>query len=106
MTVLGTKRDPSTAPDAVDDVWAPDGLHELLARADYVVVACPLTDKTRGLIGRDELGIMDDGSVLVNVARGPIVDEEALVEALQQGVVRGAALDVFETEPLPPDSPL
>jgi phosphoglycerate dehydrogenase-like enzyme len=106
MTVLGTKCDPSTVPDAVDEVWAPDGLHELLVRADYVVVACPLTDETRGLIGREELGIKDDEGVLVNVARGPIVDEGALVEALQKGVVRGAALDVFETEPLPPDSPL
>ncbi|MEF8841087.1 MAG: D-2-hydroxyacid dehydrogenase [Haloarculaceae archaeon] len=106
MTVLGTKRDPSTAPDAVDEVWAPDGLHELLVRADYVVLACPLTDETRGLIGREELGIMDEESVLVNVARGPIVEEDALVEALQQGVVRGAALDVFGTEPLPAASPL
>jgi phosphoglycerate dehydrogenase-like enzyme len=105
-TVVGTKRDPSTAPDAVEEVWGPGGLHELLARSDYVVVACPLTGSTRGLIGREELGVMGDDAVLVNVARGPIVDEDALVEALQQRVVRGAALDVFEDEPLDPDSPL
>ena len=106
MTVVGTKRDPSTAPDAVDEIRGPDGLHEVLSRADYTVVACPLTGETRGLIGREELGVMDDDAVLVNVARGPIVDEEALVDALRQGVLRGAALDVFETEPLPDDSPL
>jgi len=78
MTVLGTKRNPSTVSDAVDEVWTPDGLHEMLTRADYVVVACPLTDGTRGLIGRDELGIMGEESVLVNVARGPVVDEDAM----------------------------
>ena len=105
-TVLGTKRDPSTAPDAVDEIHPPEGLHEVLSRSDYVVLACPLTDDTRGLIGREELGIMGDGSVLVNVARGPIVEEDALIESLEQGVVRGAALDVFEEEPLPRDSVL
>lgn len=106
MTVLGTKRDPSTAPDAVDEVYGPDGLHEVLVRADYAVVACPLTEETRGLLGRDEFGVMDETAVLVNIARGPVVEEDALVEALQQGIVRGAALDVFEAEPLGPDSPL
>jgi len=105
-TVIGTKRDTSTVPDAVDEIYPPDGLHEVLSRADYVVVACPLTDETRGLMGREELGILDDESVLVNVARGPIVEEAALVEALQQRVIRGAALDVFEEEPLGSDSPL
>ncbi len=106
MSVVGTKRDTSTAPGAVDEILAPDGLHGVLSRADYVVVACPLTDETRGLVGREELGIMDDDAVLVNVARGPIVEEDALVDALRQGVIRGAALDVFEAEPLEPDSPL
>ena len=106
MSVVGTKRDPSTAPDVLDEVWDPDGLHDLLERSDYVVVACPLTDETRGLLGRTELGIMGEEAVLVNVARGPIVDEDALVEALQQRVIHGAALDVFDAEPLPADSPL
>lgn len=106
MTVLGTKRDTSTSPESVDEVLGPDGLHEVLSRADYVVLACPLTDETRGLVGREELGVMDEDSVLVNVARGPIVEEDALVDALRQGLIRGAALDVFGTEPLPEDSPL
>ena len=106
MTVVGTKRDPSTVPDAVDEIRGPDGLHEVLSRADYVVLACPLTEETRGLVGREELGVMDDESVLVNVSRGAVADEDALVDALRQGVVRGAALDVFEEEPLPEDSPL
>ena len=106
MTVLATKRDPSTAPDVVDDVYGPDGLHEALIESDYVVVACPLTADTRGLVGREELGCMKGSAVLVNVARGPIVDEAALTEGLQQRVIRGAALDVFKHEPLAKDSPL
>ena len=106
MTVLATKRDPSTAPDVVDDVYGPDGLHKALIESDYVVVACPLTADTRDLIGREELGCMKESAVLVNVARGPIVDEAALTEGLQQRVIRGAALDVFEHEPLAKDSPL
>ena len=106
MTVVGSKRDPETAPDAVDECFGPDGLHDLLARSDYVVVACPLTDETRDLLSYDELGTMGSDSVLINIARGPIVDEEALETALQQAIVGGAALDVFDSEPLSPDSPL
>ncbi|WP_135853065.1 D-2-hydroxyacid dehydrogenase [Halorussus salinus] len=104
--VVGTKRDPESAPDAVDEAYGPDGLYDVLAQSDYVVVALPLTDETRGLIGEEELRTMDSSSVLVNVARGEIVDEEALTTALQKGHLRGAALDVFETEPLPANSPL
>jgi phosphoglycerate dehydrogenase-like enzyme len=106
MEVLGTKRDPETAPDAVDEAFAPEGLYEVLSRSDYVVVACPLTEETRGLVGTEELRTMPSSAVLVNVARGEIVDEDALTEALQQGRIRGAALDVFEEEPLPSESPL
>ena len=106
MTVLGTKRDLSDVPDAVDEIYAADDHHEVLRRADYVVLACPLTEETRGLIGRRELRVMDRDAVLVNVARGALVEEDALLEALQQGRIEGAGLDVFETEPLPQDSPL
>lgn len=106
MEVLGTKRDPSTAPDAVDEAYAPDGLGVLLDRSDYLVLACPLTEETRGLIGRQQLRRMDDEAVLVNVARGEVVDQDALVRSLQYHSIRGAALDVFEEEPLPADSVL
>lgn len=106
MTVVGTKRDPDTAPETVDEVYSPDGLFEVLGRSDYVLLSCPLTPETRGLVGREELGTMKGDAVLVNVARGEVVDEEALIYALQQGGIRGAALDVFEEEPLPPESPL
>jgi len=106
MTVVGTKRDPSTAPDAVDEAYGPDDLYEVLPRADYLVVACPLTEETRGLLGPAELGALPTDAVLVNVARGEVVDEDALVYALRQGSLGGAALDVFEEEPHPSDSPL
>ena len=106
MEVLGTKRDPDSAPDAVDECFGPDGHTELCRRADHLVLACPLTEATRGLIGAEAFRLLDDDAVLVNVARGAVVDEEALVRALQYGRIRGAALDVFETEPLPADSPL
>lgn len=104
--VLGTKRDPSTAPPAADEVFDPDGLDELLARSDYLVLACPLTEETRGLLGADEFDALAQSSVVVNVGRGELLDESALVEALDADELRGAALDVFEEEPLPEDSPL
>jgi phosphoglycerate dehydrogenase-like enzyme len=78
----------------------------LLGESDYVVLALPLTPETRGMIGTAELGHMKRSAVLINVARGDLVDEAALVEALQAGKIGGAALDVFRQEPLPADSPL
>ena len=106
MTVIGTKGNPDDAPDAVDEVFGPDGLHEVCQRSDYLVVAVPLNDETRGMIGRWEFRMMQSEAVLINVARGEVVDQDAMVHALQQGAIGGAALDVFETEPLPQDSPL
>lgn len=104
MRVVGTKRTPETAPDTVEEIHPPGGLDRVLSQADYVVVSCPLVEATRGLIGSAELRTMSDDAVLVNVARGEIVDQSALVEAVQQRRIRGAALDVFESEPLPSDS--
>jgi phosphoglycerate dehydrogenase-like enzyme len=81
-------------------------LDELLRISDYVLVNCPLTPQTRGLIGRPQFALMKPDAVLINTARGPIVDEAALIDALQSGKIAGAALDVFEREPLSPGSPL
>jgi phosphoglycerate dehydrogenase-like enzyme len=93
-------------PDAVDSVGGPEQLRELLASADVVVIAAPQTRETRGLIGGRELAAMRADAVLVNVSRGKLVDEAALAGALAKGTIGAAALDVFEQEPLPPDSPL
>ena len=76
-----------------------------MGESDYVVVVTPLTAETRGLIGEAEIGSMKPSSVLINIGRGPVVDEAALLRALQGGAIRGAALDVFNTEPLPEDHP-
>ncbi len=81
-------------------------LEDLLRQSDYVLVNCPLTPQTRGLLGKPQFALMKPDAVLINTARGPIVVEGALVEALQTGRIAGAALDVFETEPLSPSSPL
>jgi phosphoglycerate dehydrogenase-like enzyme len=81
-------------------------LDALLPQADAVVITVPLTDETRGLFDRSRIGRMRDGAILVNVGRGGVVDEEALADALRARRLRGAALDVFAREPLPPDSPL
>lgn len=81
-------------------------IHDALARSDYVVIACPLTDTTRGLLGEAEFTTLPPNAVIVNVARGPIVDTDALVTAIQYEEIRGAALDVTDPEPLPPDHPL
>ena len=106
MDVIGTKRTPETAPAVVDEAYPPGGLSEVLARSDYVVLACPLVEATRGLIDAEALMAMRSDAVLVNIARGEVVDEAALETALQQKRIRGAALDVFEEEPLPAESPL
>jgi phosphoglycerate dehydrogenase-like enzyme len=106
VETLGLTRHPESMHDAVAEAFAPDELSTLLARSDYVVLTCPLTESTRDLIGAAELDAMPDHGVLVNVGRGGLVDDEALVSAIADGTVGGAALDVFETEPLPPGSPL
>jgi phosphoglycerate dehydrogenase-like enzyme len=81
-------------------------LDELLRASDYVLINCPLTAQTRGLIGKAQFALMKPDAVLINTARGPIVDQAALIDALQSGQIAGAALDVFEQEPLDPASPL
>jgi phosphoglycerate dehydrogenase-like enzyme len=81
-------------------------LEELLRASDYVLVNCPLTPETRGLLGKPQFALMKPDAVIINTARGPIINEAALIDALQSGRIRGAALDVFEKEPLSADSPL
>ena len=109
--VLGMRRSVTQrGPDEIaDEVLPPGDLDVLLAESDYVVLAMPLTEETRGMIGADQLrtmGARGDRSYLINIARGEVVDEPALIEALRDGVIAGAALDVFDREPLPADSPL
>ncbi|GIX46231.1 MAG: 3-phosphoglycerate dehydrogenase [Candidatus Tectimicrobiota bacterium] len=106
MRVIGTKARPETYRGLADQVWPPDRLGDLLREADFVVLCCPLTPATRGLIGAAALKQMRPSAYLINVARGPVVDEDALIAALQAGDIAGAALDVTTTEPLPPESPL
>jgi len=106
MDVIGTKRDPTTAPDAVEECFEPDRLDAVLDRAEYLVLACPLTDDTRGLIGERELQRLGEDAVLINIARGPVVDQQALIDALEGDEIRGAGLDVSDPEPMPEDSPL
>jgi len=89
-----------------DRIYPPERLREMLAECDFVVISLPLTSETRGLIGEEELQAMKPTAYLVNVSRGGIVNEPALIKALQEGWIAGAGLDVFEMEPLPPDSPL
>ncbi len=105
MEVVGIRRTPTPVAN-VDAVYGRDRLHETIADARFVALALPLTDDTAGLIGAAELDAMREDAYLLNVARGPIVDETALVDALSSGSIAGAALDVFETEPLPETSPL
>ena len=95
----------SESPDA-DAVYPPAGLRTLLGESDYVVLIVPLTPETAGLLGKAELAAMKPGAVLINIGRGQLVDEAALVESLRSGNLGGAALDVFATEPLPKASPL
>jgi phosphoglycerate dehydrogenase-like enzyme len=105
LRVVGTRRHPAPAAE-LDALYPPNELDKLLAESDYVVILTPLTPETRGLIGEAQLRRMKPDTWLVNVARGEVVHEEALVRALRENWIAGAALDVFHQEPLPPDSPL
>jgi len=89
----------------VEKIYGPDGRLEMLARCDYVVVSTPLTAESRGLIGEPELRAMKSEAVVINVGRGPVIDEAALVRALAERRIKGAALDVFDREPLPEGHP-
>ena len=107
MRVLAAREHPERGGgDGVSAVYGPAQLHELLAASDYVVLAAPVTSSTRGLMDGQRLAQMKPTACLVNVGRGVLVDEPALVEALRQKKIAAAALDVVEKEPLPPDSPL
>lgn len=105
MRVLGTRARPA-ATECVDEVHAADRIAQLMPRADFVAVATPLLPSTRGLIGKTAISVMKKGAVLADVSRGGVVDHTALRDALISGQLGGAALDVFEQEPLPPESPL
>jgi glyoxylate/hydroxypyruvate reductase len=104
MRVIGTRR--SGAESGVDQVYPADQVATVLEQSDYVVLSLPQTSETIGLVGTRELAVLKPGAVLINIARGTIVDESALTEALRSGRLAGAALDVFTREPLPADSPL
>ena len=108
MRVLGVKRHgpPARNDDPLAErIYGPEGLIEMISRSDYVVVAAPLTPETVGLIGEPEIAAMKPDAVLINVGRGPVIEEGALVKALSEKRIKGAALDVFVIEPLPEGHP-
>jgi len=108
MTVLALKRhaSPTSGTDPlVEQTYSPERRMEMLSRCDYVVAAAPLTSETRGMIGGPEFAAMKPTAVAINVGRGPVINEEALVSALSNGRIKGAALDVFDQEPLPQGHP-
>jgi glyoxylate/hydroxypyruvate reductase A len=109
MTVLGVKRRAEGGDPAAlgcDELFGPERLAEVLPRAEYLVIITPHTPATDRLIGAAELAMLPAGAVLINIGRGQVLDEAALIAALQAGRLGGAALDVFEHEPLPAESPL
>ena len=102
MKLLGTSRRKGALPSGIEEVSLPD----LFARSDAIVICCALTDETRGLVNRELLGRMRPQGVLVNVSRGAVIDTSALIDALRSKRIAGAALDVFDVQPLPPDDAL
>ena len=109
MRVVGVKRSVEGVTPAdlhLDALYAPSDLHDALRQAEHLVLIAPQTAETKGLIGAAELALLPERAVFINIARGALVDEAALVEALRSGRLAGAALDVFAREPLSPESPL
>lgn len=101
LNVVATTRSMRPAPDKVGFL----SIDALVEQSDIVVLCCPLTPETRGLISRERISRMKPNALLINVSRGPVVDDDALIEALHKGSIGGAALDVFATQPLPPNHP-
>jgi phosphoglycerate dehydrogenase-like enzyme len=108
MKVLALRRRPelSTGDPHVDRVYGWDSRLQLIAESDYVVAAAPLTPETQGMFGEAEFAAMKPTGVIINVGRGPVIDEPAMIRALESGRIKGAGLDVTSVEPLPSDSPL
>ncbi len=108
MTVLALRRHAPSSQGTerlVSQVYSPEGRLEMISRCDYVVAATPLTAETRGMIGEREFAAMKPTAAVINVGRGPVIDEAAMVSALSNGRIKGAALDVFDHEPLPAGHP-
>lgn len=108
MRVAAVKRHapPAGAEDAyADQIYTPERIAEMIALSDYIVAAAPLTAETRGLIGEREFAAMKESAVVINLGRGPVIDEAAMVRALSERRIRGAVLDVFDTEPVPEGHP-
>jgi phosphoglycerate dehydrogenase-like enzyme len=102
MKILAVKRNVPPYSDALaDEIYGRDSLLQILPRCDYVVVTTPLTEKTRGMIGEREIAAMRSTAVVINLGRGPVINEQALLQALSRNRIKGAALDVFDEEPLP-----
>lgn len=106
LKVIGIRRSPQQPGDPVDEMHPPQKLPDLLPRADWLVIASPLTTETRGMVNADLLARLPPGAHIINIGRGEIIDETAMIEALHSGRLGGAYLDVFEKEPLPAESPL
>ncbi|MBV8833935.1 MAG: D-2-hydroxyacid dehydrogenase, partial [Acidobacteriaceae bacterium] len=108
MKIHALRRNPQRSEDdpIVERVFGPAELKDMLAEIDVLLAAAPLTDGTRHMIGAEQFAVMKPSAIIINVGRGPVIDEAALIEALRQKQVGAAALDVFEHEPLAADSPL
>ena len=106
MKVIAIESKRIKCPNYVDRLLAPNQLRYLLQNSDFVVICVPLTNATRNIIGEEELKIMKNTSYLINIARGPVVKENSLIKALKEGWIKGTGLDVFDQEPLSPESEL
>lgn len=106
MEVLAVDAHPGPSGDGVKEVWPLERLNDMCRQADVLVISAPITPQTRGMVGREQINLMKDGSYLIAVSRGGIVDEPALIEALTSGKLAAAGLDVQATEPMPPTDPL
>lgn len=106
LYVIGVRRSPATPGDPVDELVHPSRLLDVLPRADWLAIACPLTDDTRGAIDATAIGALKPGARILNIARGEVVDQDVMIESLRTGQLGGAYLDVATPEPLPPESPL